>query len=149
MALTPVRRRAITGGREGAGEGYAMSMAVKFDTFQYAQILKEAGVPESQVAGHIKAQSFALQDSLPNVLATREDLVRQNLALSKDIAAVRADLSKDIAAVEAKLSREIAGVRVDVVGLGAKFDRFIWVAGGVGAMNVVILGILIKLFLHV
>ncbi len=74
--------------------GIIVGMAVKFDTFQYAQILREAGVPESQLEGHIKAQAFALQDSLPDVLATREDLLQLDKRLSLDFEGLKNKLDR-------------------------------------------------------
>jgi len=104
-----------------------MGMAVKFDTFQYAQILRGAGVPESQLEGHIRAQAFALQDSLPDVLATREDLLQLEQRLAGRITEVDKRLS------------------LDFEGLKNKLDRVLWLDGLVLALVTTVAA---KLFLH-
>jgi len=115
-----------------------MNMAVRFDTFHYAQILREAGVPESQVEGHIRAQAFALQDSLPDVLATREDLLQLEQRLSGRIVGLDNQLSGKIADLDKRQS-------LGFEGLGNRLDRYLWLNG---LVLVVVTAVAAKLFLR-
>jgi len=144
-----------------------MAVAVRFDTYHYAQILREAGVPEPQAEGMMRAQAFALEDSLPEVLVTREDLLQSENRLAGQIAATREDLLQtqqrltgQIAAVDQQLTAQIADVdkrltgqiadvdkrlSLGIAGLRDDFKRQLWLMAGVLS---VVCAMALKLFLH-
>ena len=79
-----------------------------FDTLEYAEELKAAGVPEGQA--HVQAR--ALSRLTEEKLATKDDLA----ILKTDLAHVEERLRGEIAQVETKLSGEIAQVRTELSG---------------------------------
>ncbi len=56
-------------------------MTATFDTLEYVETLKAAGVPEEQAKAHVKAMSSVAG----NTLATKADLTKTKTALSQDI----------------------------------------------------------------
>ena len=79
-----------------------------FDTLEYAEELKAAGVPEGQA--HVQAR--ALSRLTEEKLATKDDLA----ILKTDLAHVEERLRGEITQVETKLSGEIAQVRTELSG---------------------------------
>lgn len=79
-----------------------------FDTLEYAEELKAAGVPEGQA--HVQAR--ALSRLTEEKLATKDDFA----ILKTDLAHVEERLRGEIAQVETKLSGEIAQVRTELSG---------------------------------
>jgi len=77
-----------------------------FDTLQYANDLKAAGVPEKQaevqshkLAETIKEQNQAISDLIDNSLATKQDIKELELKIEQ----VRVELKRDIKELENKL----------------------------------------------
>ena len=56
-------------------------MTATFDTLEYVETLKAAGVPEEQAKAHVKALSSVAE----NTLVTKVDLTEAKTALSQDI----------------------------------------------------------------
>ena len=79
-----------------------------FDTLEYAEELKAAGVPEEQARVQARALSRLTEDKL----ATKDDLA----ILKTDLAHVEERLRGEITQVETKLSGEIAQVRMELSG---------------------------------
>ena len=79
-----------------------------FDTLEYAEELKAAGVPEGQARVQARALSRLTEDKL----ATKDDLA----ILKTDLAHVEERLRGEITQVETKLSGEIAQVRTELSG---------------------------------
>ena len=81
--------------------------APAFDTAEYCNTLKEAGVPEQQAEGHLKGLK-----NVTNNLATKQDI----LATRQDLKNVKTELGAEID----KLDTKIDSVQTK---LGAKIDR--------------------------
>ena len=79
-----------------------------FDTLEYAEELKAAGVPEGQA--HVQAR--ALSRLTEDKLATKDDLA----ILKTDLAHMEERLRGEIPQVETKLSGEIAQVETKLSG---------------------------------
>lgn len=111
-----------------------------FDTLEYAEELKAAGVPEGQA--HVQAR--ALSRLSEEKLASKEDIA----LLKTDIASLRTEmghiedrLRAEIGQIDSKLSGEIVHLRTEMDG---KFRLLYWMNGTVVAL---LLPILFKLFL--
>jgi hypothetical protein len=106
-----------------------------FDTLQYANKLKAAGVPESQA--EVQAQAMAeiataasRDESLAKWVASKEDLANVRTELKEDIASVKLELKEDIAALDMKiasvrsdLKEDIASVREGMVRMEARLEN--------------------------
>lgn len=64
--------------------------AVTFDTLKYVEILKIAGVPESQA----KAQSEALKEVLNTEVATKHDLTEMELRVEAKLESMKYEIIK-------------------------------------------------------
>jgi hypothetical protein len=107
-----------------------------FDTLEYAEELKAAGVPEGQA--HVQAR--ALSRLSEEKLASKEDiaLLKTDITLLKtDIASLRTEMGH----IEDRLRAEIGQVKTEMDG---KFRLLYWMNGTVVAL---LLPILFKLFL--
>lgn len=82
-----------------------------FDTKAYTDTLRDAGVPDRQADGFLRA----LKQALIETVATRSDVLGVRRDLSTEIKALRTDLGEEIKAVRTDLGKEIAelGHRTD------------------------------------
>ena len=84
-----------------------MSMAViTFDSLDYFEKLKDAGVPEAQA----KVQANALQTALNRY----DEASRKDLATRGDLQDVRSELKEEIQNVRTELKEDIQDVRLEV-----------------------------------
>ena len=84
-----------------------MSMAaITFDSLDYFEKLKDAGVPEAQA----KVQANALQTALNRY----DEASRKELATRGDLQDVRSELKEDIQNVRTELKEEIQDVRTEI-----------------------------------
>ncbi|MEO5339170.1 MAG: hypothetical protein H7837_01440 [Magnetococcus sp. MYC-9] len=63
-----------------------MSLSVTFDTLEFTEQLKAAGVPDEQAKGHAKAFAIAMrqvEESKKDALATRGDVLRLEKEIEK------------------------------------------------------------------
>jgi adenosyl cobinamide kinase/adenosyl cobinamide phosphate guanylyltransferase len=116
-----------------------------FDTLQYVETLKTAGVPENQAKAFAKAQqtviSECLETTMPNKLATKADLTNVRTELKADIADVRTELKAvktELKADIAEIKVELKEVKANIVDLKADNRLFKWMFGfllsGVGTL---------------
>jgi len=111
-----------------------MPHVLTFNPLQFANQLKEAGVPGKQAEAQAEAlrEAFmqqgqavsALEDQVKilstetrhdaSLMATKGDLVEVKADLKREIADVKAELKGDIADVKAELKNDIADVRSDI-----------------------------------
>lgn len=66
-----------------------MSIALSFDTLQYANKLKAAGVPEKQA--EVQAEAF-------------KELIEDNLATKRDLKELEANLKRDIKEIDERIT---------------------------------------------
>ena len=84
-----------------------MSMAaITFDSLDYFEKLKDAGVPEAQA----KVQANTLQTALNRY----DEASRKELATRGDLQDVRSELKEDIQNVRTELKEEIQDVRTEI-----------------------------------
>ena len=69
------------------------------NTLEYAQKLKDAGVPAKQA----EAQALVLYEIINSNLATRRDIEEIRAELKRDIETVRTELKRDIKELELKI----------------------------------------------
>ena len=93
-----------------------MSIAVSFDTLQYANRLKAVGVPEKQA--EVQAETF--KELIEDNLATKRDLMAVEAGLKRDISAVEANLKRDIKAVDERIAAVEANLKRDIIELESK-----------------------------
>ena len=98
-------------------------MTIPFDTFDYAQKLEQAGVPEAQAA----AQSKALAEVLCGPVATPKDLIF-----------LERNVTTKIEAIELKLENKLAF-------LAGEMSILKWMTGSGIALSI---AILVKSFVH-
>lgn len=101
-----------------------------FDTLQYANRLKAAGVPEKQAEVQVEMMAEIIEDGL---------------ATKNDLEVVRSDLKKDIKELDLKIElvrKDIISMSKDITNMGYKT---IIATGGMISVGVAILGFLIKL----
>jgi hypothetical protein len=73
-----------------------MNHAIPFDTYESANILLAAGVPELQVKAQIeviKKNNTAINSLIDNSLATKTDLKREIELIRNDIALIHKDIT--------------------------------------------------------
>ncbi|MEO5341370.1 MAG: hypothetical protein H7837_12785 [Magnetococcus sp. MYC-9] len=128
--------------------------AITFDTLEYTEQLKAAGVPEEQAKGHAKALAMVIKqvDTRTDEQAAKHDrqaeelfasLAEKNekqvqsrldgLATRQEMDYRFADLKRDIETTKAELQKEIALAKVTTVQ---------WTAGMFAAQTALILGAL-------
>lgn len=90
-----------------------MGSELIFDTLQYANRLKAAGVPEKQA----EAQAEALREIMDAKLATKKDLeqVRKDLELAVELA--KNELKRDIKDLELHMTLKLGSLMVGGIGL--------------------------------
>jgi len=91
---------------------------IYFDTLQYAEKLKAAGIPEAQAKVFTEVQRDALSECLDSTLATKTQLSAVKSELKTEIAEVKRELKADIAEVrtEVKLLKWMMGFVLTCVG---------------------------------
>ncbi len=75
----------------------SQSITAAFDTFEFVEQLKNAGVPESQAKAHSKTINKVLSDfenKRLSEIATKSDLISAKNELSKEIADTKAEILK-------------------------------------------------------
>ncbi|BBE09642.1 Uncharacterized protein MCB1EB_1481 [Mycoavidus cysteinexigens] len=115
--------------------------AVAFDTLQFVETLKDAGVPEAQA----KAFSIAVRNSHETAeLATKADLREYESTVRNDLEKLEtsfrhdlSDLRKDIDTKHGALRHEISDLRKDMearfIVIGAEMSALKWILGFVAA----------------
>jgi hypothetical protein len=96
-----------------------MTTAISFDTLQFVQRLKKAGIKETEA----EAIAEAVRDVQTNTdVATKYDLAEvkakletSDLATKRDLAESKTELKHDLAVVEAKLEAKIAETKAELV----------------------------------
>ena len=117
-----------------------MSVAIPFDTLDYARKLETAGVPAAQA----ELQATALGEALARAVAAPADLIalESRMATRSDSLASRIDLlDAKIESVENELKLELGG-RIDR--LAASVDTLKWMFGSIVALNI---GMLVRLLM--
>lgn len=87
------------------------TMTVAFDTLNYANKLKQAGVDSKIAEVQAELQAEVLSDLTQNHLATKGDMA----AVKGDVAAVKAELKAEITAVRAELKMDIANLKHELL----------------------------------
>ena len=146
-----------------------MPVAIPFDTLDYARKLEVAGVPTAQaelqatVLGEALAKAVAAPADLA-ALTTKVDVFRDELTTK--VENLRSELTAKIEAVYRELTARVENLRNEVMAkiesvqtelrleLGGKIDRLAatvdtlkWMFGFIAALNIGILGVLIRLLM--
>ena len=99
-------------------------VAVTFDTLEFTEQLKAAGVPEEQAKGHAKALTVVMRQTETHIDERIEKHGKQSeerldgVATKQDIETTKLELRRDIkeleARMDAKLEKELAPVRTEL-----------------------------------
>jgi hypothetical protein len=124
-----------------------MTATITFDTLQFVQRLKKAGVKEPEA----EAIAEAVRDVQTNAdVATKHDLAEvkakletSDLATTRDLTEIEAGLKRDLAIVEAKLEAKIAETKVEIERTKAELVR--WVVSVGILQTILIAGLLLRL----
>ena len=95
---------------------------IAFDTLEFTETLKAAGVPDAQARAEVKAIGAAFGQVLNAQVATKEDLHEVKVELKDDISEVKAELKDDISEVKAELKDDIHGLKEEIIKLDNKID---------------------------
>ncbi len=100
-----------------------------FDTLQFTETLKAAGIPEHQARAEVQAISLAFSQVIEKQVATKTDISAVKEELKEDISAVREELytvkeelKEDISAVKEELKEDVHAVKEDIHRLDGKID---------------------------
>ncbi|MES2347147.1 MAG: hypothetical protein V4641_06195 [Pseudomonadota bacterium] len=108
-----------------------MNMPIKFNTFEYARKLAEAGIPPDQA----EAQANALSDALAEATVGPSELVLLRTDMIARIEMLRTDIYAKLEALEQRL----------IARFNAKFVTLYWMVGISLALHAVTLGVLLKI----
>lgn len=86
-----------------------MTMTIQFDTLRYVEKLKSAGMPEAHAKASAEALSTALEQSMSNTLATKDDIY----AVKKDIRAVKNDMNIMKTELQSMFNADIGQIRAE------------------------------------
>ncbi|MEO5349040.1 MAG: CCDC90 family protein [Magnetococcus sp. YQC-3] len=138
-----------------------MSKAITFDTLEYTEQLKAAGVPEEQAKGHAKALALVIKqvDTRTDEQASRSDRQAENrfatlaeknekqIQSRLDGLATKQEMEYRLAALEANLKRDVdltkAELRKEIE--VAKNETIRWMVGLALAQLAMMAGILMTL----
>jgi cell division septum initiation protein DivIVA len=85
-----------------------MGFALAFDTYEFVQTLKQAGMPEQQA----EAISTAVRKSQANLeVATKQDLLDVNRNLSQETADFKNEFQQEMARLRSEFQQEMARLR--------------------------------------
>lgn len=86
-----------------------MTMTIQFDTLRYVEKLKSAGMPEAHAKASAEALSTALEQSMSNTLATKDDIY----AVKEDIRAVKNDMNIMKTELQSMFKADIGQIRAE------------------------------------
>jgi flagellar biosynthesis/type III secretory pathway protein FliH len=134
---------------------------VAFDTLQFVEILKEAGIPENQAKAFSRAQNEALTEAMTGTLATKTDIQEQkqqiadvelriteiDTQLERQILKTESKLTYQILATESSLTHQIfkleSSLKQDIGDLRSNQKLILWMLGFVLTSSV---SLIIKAF---
>lgn len=85
---------------------------IAFDTLEYANTLKKAGLDPKIAEVHAELQAKILNEAVQTRLATKEDIAALKLATKEDINALKLSTKEDIDALKSSTKEDIDTLRL-------------------------------------